>query len=519
MHLGAADELATAARFAALLGAPARPPPGHATRTLPGVLLRGDCAYALRHWRAALARRWRGWEVFGAGATAAEAAGAAAVLDEYEALDWAAVLAPPFRVASSFLVRKGLGRKAALADALRAHAARCGAACPLARAGAVPETACIDTFAAFHARPRWLDAASALAECVADAEALMARGAPGDLFILKPSVTNKGAGIALVGDAGELARALAAERDIGTWVLQAYVRAPLLLPPRAAAAAAPAARHKFHVRVYALAVGALDVFVFREALLLFAPRPYAGAARGDAGAHITNSCVGAAAGGADWDARAHVRTLSELPALMAAAGAAPAAAAAAAAAAFAGMCASIAHAFAALEGDVAGLAPAPASFELYGVDFLLDDAAAPVLLEFNPTPDVAQTGARLDGVIAALTEAVAREALDARCAPAPRGAAAAAGSIVIAPPGGAPALAVRTAPRAAPGAARAGAGAGAIAGAGADWAPGCSGADHPALDAGGRAAAAAARARGDSGMEHVYSRLWPMAHGGHVCVT
>ena len=47
---------------------------------------------------------------------------------------------------------------------------------------------------------------------------------------------------------------------------------------------------KFHLRVYLLCVGALDVYVFKDILTLFALQKYDGAALSDHGAHITNTC-------------------------------------------------------------------------------------------------------------------------------------------------------------------------------------------------------------------------------------
>lgn len=38
-------------------------------------------------------------------------------------------------------------------------------------------------------------------------------------------------------------------------------------------------------------------------------------------------------------------------------------------------------------------------FELYGLDFIVDEAMNVSLLEVNPGPDFKQTGARLEGVI------------------------------------------------------------------------------------------------------------------------
>jgi glutathione synthase/RimK-type ligase-like ATP-grasp enzyme len=69
--------------------------------------------------------------------------------------------------------------------------------------------------------------------------------------------------------------------------------------------------------------------------------------------------------------------------------------------------AAVRHCFAAMEGRAGLYMPLPApSFELYGVDFLLDERWRAVLLEFNPSPDIKQSGARLDGLIARMIDGV-----------------------------------------------------------------------------------------------------------------
>ena len=268
--------------------------------------------------------------------------------------------------------------------------------------------------------------------------AAAAAGGGGARWLLKPSLSNKGAGIALVRDAAAVAAHVAALRDVGEWVLQRYVERPLLWRGR-----------KFHLRVYALADADLRVRVFREALCLCAALPYPGGGRGgddddgDLRAHITNTCVAADAPGfVEADA---VHRLAELPAALAARAAAARGGATATnadadaglaqtAALFARVCAVISQCFLALRGAPASFAPLPNAFELYGVDFLVEeqdddddddgDAATAAglrlrVLEFNPTPDIAQTGGRLEHVIGALLEEVVRTCVDSRFPPPP----------------------------------------------------------------------------------------------------
>jgi tubulin---tyrosine ligase len=374
-----------------------------------------ECPYTRRHLEACFARRpW--WRTDG---------GPDAPLQfvEYEAVDWDAVLKPPHQVTNNLMVRKGLCRKANFARSMARHVARCGSGCPLA--AAIPPTAVIDTVPVFHDRPPWLDFRAAMADALCEADDLMTPAAAGAaaaapsggdaLWILKPSLANKAAGISIVRSLAEVDAAVKAERDVGQWVLQAYVDRPLLV----------GGGRKFHLRVYALADGALDVHVLSQALVLLAVEPYARNDTAAVHAHITNTCVGVEHGG--FDEGAHVRTLSELPGMLVAEGAVADAAEGEArvAALRAGIAACVAHAFSAFESDVGGRAfmPLPHAWELYGLDFLVTSDWGLALLEANPTPDIRQTGGRLDGVIADLLEGVVRTCVDRRFPPPPAAAA------------------------------------------------------------------------------------------------
>ena len=386
------DELSVAYRYSLLnftLNNELLPthPPGHSVTAtpLPRIFLRLDCAYTFDHFLAALSRRSDKWDI-----TYDDPTSCVAWIDEYETLDWSSILSPPYRIASSFCVRKGLGRKAVMATLLEAHVLRCGSLCALS-GHALPHTIVIDTFAAIHARPKWLDFKSALAEALSEADDALSTGGQ---WILKPSMTNKGAGIALVKNSIELRDALEEAEDAGTFVLQRYLSNPFLINPSSiGGGGGSGGGNKFHIRVYVLAIGALEVHVFKEALVLFAPRPYSNAPTSDVAAHLTNSCLGATA--IEWNDDIHVRALSELPTLIGEDNNGLEITRKA----FEQITRIIGHTFASLEGNVAAFLPAPACFELYGVDFLLDDVGNILLLEFNPSPDIKQTGTRLNNVI------------------------------------------------------------------------------------------------------------------------
>jgi tubulin--tyrosine ligase len=80
-------------------------------------------------------------------------------------------------------------------------------------------------------------------------------------WILKPSVTNKGMDISILSTYDQLLDILEEKEDIREWVLQKYVPNPLLILNKS---------NKFHFRVYIVCVGALQVFLFNEILILIA---------------------------------------------------------------------------------------------------------------------------------------------------------------------------------------------------------------------------------------------------------
>jgi len=313
-------------------------------------------------------------------------------------------------VANSFCIRKSLIRKANLA----AHVEACnsktmaresagGGSGTTAQAQAsvghfVPESLVVDLFTATTSGDavRWHGSRRAAVEAAVD-EAVGEALEGGGVWLLKPSMGNKGADLHLVRRTEDVVRAVTEWPDALQWVLQRYVALPLTA----------LGGRKFHLRVYVMARGALDVFVYREALVLLASLPHGdvqAAASGElagASAHslVTNTCVAATREG--FDEAGSVLLLSELPgALDSALGPE---AERVVRRAYAGVRECMARLFASLQGSVGGFMPLPNAYELYGVDFVVRETdSRPMLLEVNAGPDLKQTGGRLRTLIASM---------------------------------------------------------------------------------------------------------------------
>lgn len=335
-----------------------------------------------------------------------------AVLDEYEVLPWGVVLGPPHVLCNAICVRKGLTRKANLAkhitglDYLPQHDS---AAARLH----TPASIVIDTWSIANPDPM-IGRAAAISEALFEAEEAMASAPPSTAWILKPSLANRAVGIQVVTSFEQVKALVLDDLDAVQWVLQRYVGPP----------ATALGGHKFHLRVYMALIGTTRVCIYSEGLALFAPARWKPGEAGGSAAHLTNTCANSGYAGFAEDQ--FVRTISELPALLAqdCAKWLPSADQQAACAetfrrttwaAVRRVCASLVHT---MQGQWALLQPLQNAYELFGVDFAVDAAGKPWLLEVNPGPDLKQTGTRLNGFMDRMLHDLLSITLDCWDAPA-----------------------------------------------------------------------------------------------------
>ena len=172
------------------------------------------------------------------------------------------------------------------------------------------------------------------------------------------------------------------------FVVQPYISRPLLLPsnPR-----------KFHIRTYVLAVGSLRVYVYRPMLALFAATPYVQPGLNSTAMkiHLTNTCF------QQGEHEGSIHSFWALPDSTSVSGQSWKHDV------YEQICRVTGEIFeAAARGMMVHFQPLVNAFEIYGVDFLVDEDEKVWLLEANAFPDFKQTGEDLKGIVKGLFEEV-----------------------------------------------------------------------------------------------------------------
>ncbi|KAL4979295.1 survival protein sure-like phosphatase/nucleotidase [Aspergillus desertorum] len=179
------------------------------------------------------------------------------------------------------------------------------------------------------------------------------------------------------------------------FIAQPYIDPPLLLPSLN--------NRKFHIRTYVLAIGSLKVYVFKEMLALFASKPYVSPASlqdnetedpiADLTRHLTNTCFQ----DKSLPESETVRRFWTLPSTpppntnLTATWKEDI---------YEQICAVTGELFtAAARGMMIHFQTVPNAFEVFGVDFLVDETGNVWLLEVNAFPDFGQTGEELREVV------------------------------------------------------------------------------------------------------------------------
>lgn len=226
----------------------------------------------------------------------------------------------------------------------------------------------------------------------------------GYTWILKPSMSDKGQGIRIFQSIEQLQDIFDSFEEDDTddeggdddngviisqlrhFVVQKYIDNPLILEQYQ--------NKKFHLRVYTLCVGDLEVYVYKNILTLFAGSEYRKVQETDESidmeGHLTNTCLqeGEVLVVPFWELKGVEAESKEKI--------------------FNGIKNITGEIFnAARSVDKMNFQPLANGIEVYGVDFLVDEEYDVTLLEINSYPDFKQTGRELKAVIAELFDEVA----------------------------------------------------------------------------------------------------------------
>lgn len=292
---------------------------------------------------------------------------------EYELIDWPLVsMKQTESLVNAYCIRKGLIRKAQLSYNVNKYLSKNPDSI---LKQAIPETWMFELDHVDY----FDEAMNDVFEVERDLRENETRGSR-HMFIIKPSLANKAAGIHVFDSMDALYSIFDKDSDdeadsdddddesaedlsqVREWVIQRYIANPLLVNHR-----------KFHVRAYALAVSNIQVYLYRDMLALFALKEYNLDTLNDSLVHLSNTCI--QAGHADfveddsvclfWDLVDKGVTNDALNAM------------------FTKMQEILKDIFDACTSEVTTFQAIPNAFELFGIDFLVDDNLNVYFLEAN----------------------------------------------------------------------------------------------------------------------------------------
>ncbi|KAI0053321.1 TTL-domain-containing protein [Auriscalpium vulgare] len=342
-------------------------------------------------------------------------------------------------LSSSYVIRKALIRKHFLARCIHGYVVKHAESVLLI---AVPRTWDFEISFADELDDMWADELYELGQEMDGARV----GATGGWWILKPGMADRGMGIRLFSSRESLQRIFEEFEDdsdgeeersdddsrvvmsqLRHFVIQEYVPTPLLLDPYEVPLNGAPTRpfselkgHKFHLRAYCVASGALKVYLYTRILALFSSKSYAppdseAAVTIDLAPHLTNTSLQAHRG------EEGVRLLDELV------GCHILSSRAAPQVQLLSeddlqqiqdqMAEVLQETFRAAANSPIHFQPLPNAFELYGIDFLVSHevlSTSPTsrfqvkLLEVNAEPAIELTGPRLTWILQDLFQSIAK---------------------------------------------------------------------------------------------------------------
>jgi hypothetical protein len=208
---------------------------------------------------------------------------------EYELINWQYLAThSEYTLSNAYCIRKGLIRKAQLAYNVTKYLSKYPSSILQT---AIPETWLFELDHVDY----FEEAMNEVFEVERDLLTNQESGENKHVFIIKPSMANKAAGITVfnaldqlhgIFEEAEISDSEDEDEDaedltqVREWVIQRYIDRPLLFNKR-----------KFHVRAYVLAKSNIQVYLYRDMLALFALKEYDAENVQDNLIHLTNTCI------------------------------------------------------------------------------------------------------------------------------------------------------------------------------------------------------------------------------------
>ncbi|OUM55311.1 hypothetical protein BVG19_g4825 [[Candida] boidinii] len=327
---------------------------------------------------------------------------------EYEELDMDKMMSNSSYLTNSYIYRKALIRKHYLSNTINIHTSK--------NPGSILKKAFPDSFQFELDYAEFLDdVLDEVYELRCELEENESNGCP-KTFILKPSMSDKGQGIRLFKTIDQLQEIFNSfEEDYNSddeeepngsdnnniitsqlrhFIVQEYISKPLLLKEYE--------NRKFHIRTYVVSKGSIEVFVYKRMLMLFSENSYHDPHSSnedseiDMSGHLTNTCLQHETektvviefdkSAIDEESKLKIHEqINEITGEL-----------------FKAACTV----------DKINFQPLSNSFEIFGLDFMVDKDLNVSLLEVNSYPDFKQTGDDLKDLIYELFDDVVYQCVD-----------------------------------------------------------------------------------------------------------
>ena len=226
------------------------------------------------------------------------------------------------------------------------------------------------------------------------------------MWIVKPSNRNRGFGIEVLATPKAVEGHLKQKKPGSTWVIQRYIKYPLLIGGR-----------KFDVRQYVLVTPDFRVYMYKDSYVRTSSTSYDATDLEDRSIHLTNDYVQKHLDTYGAHEDANKLSFSEFQAVLDKTPLQDGRIMSAEDDLWPAMKHCIRHTFSCAMPHLAGQKSSGCSFEVFGLDFMIDGNGQVVLIEVNTSPALLRHGRHLTEMLPRLIEEIFQKAVDPVCPP------------------------------------------------------------------------------------------------------